>query len=195
MLSHGLTLAAFALMMLSDVLRLTKRRRIAPLPFFAGVALLLAACACAARTGERFPVSVPVRIPFLLLAGAALLLEGYSLLGALPLGPAYLAQGDVPLMDRGMYALCRHPGALWLPLLLGSLAVVLGSRSLLEVAGTASLLNLLYVWLQDRLIFPRTIPGYDSYRQGGTPFVFPTRASVQRALATRHQNKGTNNEV
>lgn len=189
-----ITVAAFVLMMLADMLKLTRLAAASPWVFLTGAILLVVTGIWAAVAEEGFGIISWVRIVFLLVAVVALILEIWSLLIALPFGPAYLARGDVTLVDHGMYALCRHPGALWLPLFLVSLSIALDSRALMSVALTASVMNLMYVWMQDRYVFPHTIRGYDQY-QRTTPFVLPTRSSLREALRTIHQKKDDGHEI
>jgi protein-S-isoprenylcysteine O-methyltransferase Ste14 len=84
-------------------------------------------------------------------------------------------------VDSGIYALCRHPGALWLPAFLLFFSLGIGSLGLVIAGILASFLNLLYVWFQDRTVFPRTIPGYSEY-QLRVPFLLPTWQGVRSAL-------------
>ena len=106
---------------------------------------------------------------------------------ALPVRDTYRGKAAPRLVDKGMYALCRHPGVLWLPLGLLPLAMGLGSHGLLVSGALTSLLNLLYAWYQDRYIFPRTIQGYSDY-QRRIPMLLPTRRSLCQALGW--QTKG-----
>ena len=85
--------------------------------------------------------------------------------------------------DRGMYALCRHPGVLWFAGLYAALWCTLGGKLLLWLAFFYSLLNLFYVILQDRYTFPRIFSDYESYQQK-VPFLLPNRESLKRCVAT-----------
>ena len=179
--------AAFLLMLLSDYLKVAEQRRWGNACFLLGLMLFTASLAWGMALGSWFSVALPLRVLFFLLAALAALLEAVSLFGALPARETYLGQGETPLADRGMYALCRHPGALWLPALLLFLSLGLGSLGLLLSGALAAGLNVFYVWMQDRWVFPQTIPGYQNYRKH-TPFLIPTRASVKKALATFRQD-------
>jgi len=146
------------------------------------MAVLAAAGIVAVVNGSRFQIAPLLRILFLLIALAGALLEYSALFPSLPSASTYLGENERnPLVDSGMYALCRHPGALWFPIFSLSLALGLGNWELLAAAGLASALNLLYVWFQDRLIFPKTITDYAQYRKS-TPFLLPTRQSISRAI-------------
>ena len=124
----------------------------------------------------------------LLLAGAALFfaLLVYTLFFALPHNTYQGAQGSGSLCDTGMYALCRHPGVWWLAGGYFCLAGAFPAPVCWGAAACFTALDVLYIVLQDRVIFPRTIPGYTQYRRS-TPFLFPTWGSIQKARGGRHE--------
>lgn len=184
----GAVLAAFLILGLSDGLKLRGRMVAGHGLFALGVLLLLAGLAWAALAGERTAVSPLARVLWLALSALGLALLLYALFLALPPRATYLGDGAPTLQDSGLYALCRHPGALFLPLWLLPLALGLGSGGLLRAALLASFLNLLYVWVQDRLVFPRTIPHYRDY-QRRVPALLPTRRSLQAALRGLKQKR------
>lgn len=176
-------IVSFLVMGLSDGLKVAGTRRWGNAVFLVALAFLIASLLLAVCSGHWFSVAVSLRAFFFLLAALAAWFEAAALVFAFPAGEIYLGGGENALADRGMYALCRHPGALWLPALLISLALALGSQGLLSAGALASALNTLYVFFQDRWVFPKTIPGYTEYRKT-TPFLIPTRASLKKALET-----------
>jgi protein-S-isoprenylcysteine O-methyltransferase Ste14 len=114
---------------------------------------------------------------------AALLLI-YSLAIEIPFQRTYLANGTPDaLVTTGTYALTRHPGVFWLAWLLLGLLLISRSRVMLIAAPAWLLLDILYVWLQDRYFFPRQFATYRQY-QRQTPMLWPSRASVQRCWQT-----------
>ena len=155
--------------------------------------MLLASGVFAFYFGGHFVVSWPLRVISLLLAAVAAVLEVFSLFKALPAKETYLGGDPVDLVNTGMYALCRHPGALWLAAFCPLLALGLGSTGLLSAGALAALLNILYVLFQDKVVFPRLIRGYAAYKKS-TPFLIPTRTSISNAFAKRHQS-GTKYEI
>ncbi len=174
---------AFFVMLVSDLLKLRGRPRLGSAALLLGMLLLALFLVISVFEGGWFAVSVPLRVLFFLVAGFAGVMLVVSLFVSLPAKGTYLAAtSQTTLQDQGMYALCRHPAALWLPLLLLGAAAGLGNRGLMTAGGVASLMNIAYVWLQDAIVFPRTIPGYQEYRQR-VPFLVPTRSSISNALA------------
>ena len=174
-------MAAFALMIFSDLLKLKARKTAGNILFLTGGVLLAGSLVYAAFSFGWFPVPLPLRVAFFLLAVLFAALELYSLFFALPAKQTYLTDAQTHLVDSGIYALCRHPGALWLPAFLLFFSLGIGSLGLVIAGILASFLNLLYVWFQDRTVFPRTIPGYSEY-QLRIPFLLPTWQGVRSAL-------------
>jgi protein-S-isoprenylcysteine O-methyltransferase Ste14 len=114
--------------------------------------------------------------------GGALLI--YSLALELPFHRTYLAPGAPNrLITTGTYALTRHPGVLWMGLLLGGLLLLSRARPLLIAIPLWLALDVAHVWLQDRYFFPRQFPDYRLYQQQ-TPMLWPTRRSLRRCWET-----------
>ncbi|MEG1849548.1 MAG: hypothetical protein RR197_03235 [Oscillospiraceae bacterium] len=108
----------------------------------------------------------------------------YTLFFALPFDKTYLKGSAPPVIDRGMYALCRHPGVLWLGLFYGLLGLLCETRTSLLAFLWFTALDILYVWFQDAILFPKSIAGYACY-QKNTPFLVPTPGSIRRACRAR----------
>lgn len=105
----------------------------------------------------------------------------YTLFFALPFEGTYVEQEKLKVYDQGVYALCRHPGILWFFGFYIFLAAALASIELGLAAILFSTMNLLYAWIQDKLIFPRTLSGYEAYQQK-VPFLIPDKASFMESL-------------
>lgn len=127
----------------------------------------------------------PVFILGLIPGGAGFILMIRSLFFSLPFDETYRNPREKPpVCDSGMYALCRHPGVLWLCLMYFGLALSWGTFPCVLLSVAASLLDILYVVFQDCWTFPRTFSNYGEYRKS-TPFLIPTRESIQKAWRTR----------
>jgi len=98
----------------------------------------------------------------------------YTLFFALPFHDTYAESGGVPVVATGVYGWCRHP-SFW-PFLLVYVCLWLGfgGRNLFWVMILYPTCNGLYIYIQDRWIFPQYIKGYDAYRQS-VPFLIPRR--------------------
>jgi len=98
----------------------------------------------------------------------------YTLFFALPFQSTYTRGNDLPVVSTGVYGLCRHP-AFWPFLLLyAALWLTFGGNRLLLAAVVYPVCNWLYIYVQDRCIFPQYIHGYDTYRLS-VPFLIPRR--------------------
>ena len=91
-----------------------------------------------------------------------------------------------PLVDTGLYALCRHPAVWCMIFFLLCLRCATGfpvSYTIIYI-----LLTVVLSFTEDAFIFPKTIPGFDRYQQT-TPLYFPNRESVRRCKATWNDHK------
>ena len=178
--------AAFLLYFLYDLNSILWKRRVLTACFAAGTLFLaLASAGLVLRAAGRvgFGNLSPL---WLVLSFASFLLLMDALFFALPADRAYqgLAEGDGVTVTTGMYALCRHPGVLWLMLVYLFLFLAFPERDLILGGILFSFLDLCYVILQDRWTFPRQFADYNAY-QKTTPFLLPDRQSIKRALQTR----------
>jgi protein-S-isoprenylcysteine O-methyltransferase Ste14 len=114
----------------------------------------------------------------------ALLALSYSLFLEIPFRRTYVADGaSGELVTTGTYALVRHPGVLWYALFLAGLVLASQRRLTLIAAPLWLVLDILYVWIQERFFFDGMFPGYDRYRQQ-TPMLIPNRKSIVRCWET-----------
>ena len=113
------------------------------------------------------------------LLSLALLL--YALCFSLPSGTYEDPARRRCVYDRGLYALCRHPGFPAFVLLYVCLAMLLGQRSWPCFALLCGL-NFVYIVLQDRWTFPQIFSDYEAYRRK-VPFLVPNTRSIGRWIA------------
>ena len=114
----------------------------------------------------------------LLLSCAA---EIYALFFALPFEDTYMESTDVPVISKGWYAACRHPGFWPLAFVYLFLWLLFSNIWLLYAFVIFTLCNFLYIYIQDAYIFPRYIRGYDEYKNK-VPFLIPTKESIRCAF-------------
>ena len=114
----------------------------------------------------------------LILAGSMLI---YVLFFALPFNNTYIQSDDLPLVDKGWYGTCRHPGFWMFALFYLFLAWLLSSNSLFCCFILYSTCNFIYIVIQDKYIFPQYIEGYSQYKKK-VPFLIPTRNSIRNAF-------------
>ena len=151
---------------------------------FASSALFLVAFVRVLRHTADLPIPawcVPLGWFFSILGGVLLV---YSLALEIPFQHTYIEAGaQNELATSGTYALTRHPGVLWMALLLIGLVLANGSHAMLVAAVIWLLIDILYAWLQDRVFFPRQFPDYRQY-QCRTPMLLPDLASLRRCWRT-----------
>lgn len=131
-----------------------------------------------------FSLPFPASLIGLVLVPISLLLLVYSLFIEIPFVKTYAQRGSSDqLVTTGTYALVRHPGVIWYFLFLLALFLATGSTTLLVAAPVWTLMNILYVVIQERFFFEKMFPGYREYRRQ-TPMLIPTRQSISRCLKT-----------
>ncbi|HOG47484.1 MAG TPA: methyltransferase [Anaerolineae bacterium] len=173
--------------MLAFVFDWTSWRRVAYLKPIAGLATV-ATCV----TALAWVLADPARYNWpgwtalagwpLTVAGGLLLV--YSLFIEIPFTQTYARQGvGNHLITTGTYALTRHPGVLWLGLGLLGLTLVSRGRLMLLAGIVWFVVDALYAWLQEVLLFDKMFPSYGDYRNR-TPMLLPTAKSLARCLRT-----------
>lgn len=189
MYSLLLGMLGFLLFFLYDVNSFTWRSRLLHKSFALGVTLLAAATVLDLAAALRMGAFSGLKDLILLVAGALCLAAlVYCLFFALPFAETYQdTDGPPAVCDRGVYALCRHPGVLcmlgmYLFWGLGALPATMLRNGLIF-----SGLNTVYVCFQDRMTFPRTFPDYPDY-QKNVPFLIPTGVSIRAAWRTRRRS-------
>jgi protein-S-isoprenylcysteine O-methyltransferase Ste14 len=107
-----------------------------------------------------------------------LLLEIFTLFFAVPARESYTGcGGGRKTVKTGMYALCRHPGAIWFILLYLCLCGSFGIP--LYAVFIFSGLDLALIVFEDSVVFPEIFSDYTDY-QKTVPFIVPTAESVSR---------------
>lgn len=191
MLSLILGTAGFALFFVYDINSVTARSRLLHSCFTLGVVLIGAATALDLGAAWRAQAVSGLLDWVLVLCGLGFLgALVHALFFALPFEATYADAENKArkVYDRGVYALCRHPGVLWffgMYLFLG-LAALPGALLLHGMVFSA--LNVAYILLQDLVTFPRTFQDYRAYRRT-TPFLIPNARSLRRAWETRRHPK------
>jgi protein-S-isoprenylcysteine O-methyltransferase Ste14 len=122
---------------------------------------------------------LPLGIVILTIAASLLI---YSLFIEIPFRATYTEGGKSnQLVTSGTYALVRHPGVLWLILFYLALTLLFPSVTIIVAAIAWLIMDIIYVVLQDKIVFPRLFPDYKSY-QKLTPFLIPNRYSIVACL-------------
>ena len=181
-LRMGMGAAGFALFFLNDYndWRWSSRRLRWCFPL--GALLVAAATVWGAAAGLSGRDWTAPRAAAAVGAAVFLWLLADALVFSLPGEEAYASQGEArPVCTRGAYALCRHPGVLWLA---GCYACLWQGCGFPWREGVLySALNLLLVAFEDRCVFPARLEGYGDY-QAATPFLLPNQQSISAFLTS-----------
>lgn len=179
-----LGIAGFATGILFDWFSLRGWVRLKSLSWIAISGLLLCAHFALAIDADK------VAIPGVLRAAGAILLVGgffmlcYSLFLEIPMRQTYFGTaGSGGLVRDGTYALSRHPGVIWYAIALIGLFLCSASRLALQAGPVWLLMDVLWVWVEDRFVFDRAFEGYAQYRET-TPMLIPTVGSASRFWKT-----------
>jgi protein-S-isoprenylcysteine O-methyltransferase Ste14 len=133
---------------------------------------------------EHFNLPFSLSILGWIILTVSLFLLLYSLVIEIPSKMTYIIPGESGrLVKTGTYALTRHPGVLWY--LLAAIGLILGSKSevLLIVAPVWVLLDIIYVIIQDKLLFVKKFAEYRQYQQE-TPMLIPSGKSIRACIRT-----------
>ncbi len=145
----------------------------------ASVALTTALYSALAQGARaRLPAILRWAGGILTVAGGALTL--YVIFLEIPLWQRRAGHAHSPLVRKGTYAACRHPGFWGTLIFLVGISLLVPGPSVWLLALTWLLLELALVALQDVWVFPERFPEYPAYRER-TPFLLPTRESVRTA--------------
>jgi protein-S-isoprenylcysteine O-methyltransferase Ste14 len=183
MLGIALGAASFLVIFWVDVAAVRKVPFLSLPLWAAGCALFLAGILETVRHSTILPLPLPARAIGFALTGLFFLLLLYSLFIELALF-SRRGSGRSGLVTWGTYALCRHPGVLWLAGLLIGLFLTRGSLLLLAAFPLWVGLDIVYVLLQEKLFFPVMFaPDYGRYQET-VPLLVPTARSLRACAAT-----------
>jgi protein-S-isoprenylcysteine O-methyltransferase Ste14 len=177
--------AAFLLIFWVDAVSLKKMSFVKPLLWVVGITLSVIGLVLTVREPPRLQLPIPVLAAGWVLVGICAALFVYSLFVEIPFASAYVQKGTPSrLVTEGTYALCRHPGVLWLAGLLAGVFFASGSLWMLVALPLWVGLDVLYVVLQEKLYFLRIFG--EEYRdyQHSVPMLVPTPQSARECAST-----------
>lgn len=154
--------------------------------FAAGI-FLLAGSTAGILLGDykSFEISGPLKFLFGTLSAVSLLMVFYSLFIALPFAETYTgAKNGNNVVDRGMYALCRHPGVIWFFFFYLFLWPASGKMIMLWAGLIWTIMDIIHVYIEDRWFFPASLSGYGRYKKA-VPFLIPNPASIRRCITLK----------
>ena len=178
-----MAVAAFVLFFIYDWNSIHRKNRVVQRFFGLGTAVLaVSAVGCLIQQKRNITWEVWQTAVFLAAFLLAVGLLVYALFFAIPFDETYLKESESRnACTEKMYALCRHPGVLWLAAVLGICAWYKWNIATLGYAVVVTVCNLCYVIYQDMLIFPATFQNYREYRRK-TPFLIPDKESIRTCI-------------
>jgi protein-S-isoprenylcysteine O-methyltransferase Ste14 len=177
--------ASFLLVFWVDIVSLRGMRVLKPVLWAASIALFVSGLVLAVLEPGGFELPAPVNVLGWALAALSAALLVYSLFVEVPFASAYVRTGKPSrLVTSWTYALCRHPGVLWLALLVAGVFLASGSPWVLAALPIWVGLDVLYVVLQEKLFFiPLFGADYRKY-QRSVPMLIPTYRSARECART-----------
>lgn len=180
----GLGVFGFVLMYISDINQVVWRQK-ALKPLFATGSLFVLITTVMLVVQNLSSIrlemeTIIVFIGFLL----SLMLLIYILFYAIPFDDSYVSQFNLreAYTDK-IYALTRHPGILPFSAMYGLMMFLFNSEEIIIYSLAMIIMNLLYVYIQDRYIFTKLFTNYNDYK-ASTPFVIPNFRSFKAMIAS-----------
>ena len=177
----------FVLLLLFDICSLCKKSIIKYFFGIGGFSLIVGSTIFLAKTTSNASFSFSFRIFALIFAILSLLLLIYSVFIEV-VKKTYQYENNNELITTGTYALSRHPGVLWF-LFLYLFGSIYFQNSLILYAGLIwTVMNILYVFVQERFIFTKLFDNYHRYIET-TPMIFPSYESLEKCITTLNWRK------
>jgi protein-S-isoprenylcysteine O-methyltransferase Ste14 len=185
---------AFVLFFMFDYCKMKKVNVGRNLASLSGVTLFLYSVVMTVSSSVKVYIPIIIRLTSVVMLAPAVALLIYSLFLELPFRSTYADKKyNNSLVDTGTYALCRHPGVLWLFLTLMFLALLSGA-TLTAIGGVVwTVVNIIYVYLQEKVFFCSMFEGYREY-QKTTPMLIPNKNSLKRCFESFYMDGGNSNE-
>lgn len=190
MLFIGLGILGFGLLLVSDLCGIRKENKFCSFKYvaaFTGTFFIFISSIVILTMDYRFDLSWTYRIISLLFTVLFLLLMIYSIVIEVSKN-----NQDKKLVTTGTYSLTRHPGVLWLFLYYMFGGIFFTNYMILMAGIIWTLVNILYVYLQEVLVFKYIFDNYHEYKDT-TPMIVPNKSSFMQCLKTIHG--GRNEEL
>jgi protein-S-isoprenylcysteine O-methyltransferase Ste14 len=177
--------AGFIILFFFDLAALKQIRFLKTVIWVVGNGLIFVSLNIMMFRSPRYTLPDAIRYSGIALSVITSPLLAYSLLIEIPFKRTYLDKGTGDkLVTTGTYALVRHPGVLWLILLLIGFFLSTGSKTLLITLPVWAFLDILYIIIQDKIFFVRQFgEEYVRYQQE-VPMLIPNIKSIKRCLST-----------
>jgi len=176
-IGYLLGIFGFICLLVFDLLSMYYKRKTKYIMIALGILSIVSGSILIAQRDAMFYLPTSLRVFFGTMTILFLLLLIYSVV--IEVGKNTYQYHQVPkLITNGTYALSRHPGVLWLFCFYVGLGLTLTHIGLLLAAGLFTIVNIVYVYVQEKVIFIHIFENYQTY-QTHTPFILPNYGSIQ----------------
>ncbi|MDD3049436.1 MAG: hypothetical protein PHQ89_05680 [Bacilli bacterium] len=176
---------AFIMFYLYDFNQIVLKKKVCSLFFIVGCVLLLSASILLLSLHLPIMVIDAYHLCLLLIAICFLFLLIHTLFFSLPFEETYrkesLATQQNKCYRNGMYALCRHPGVLWMFGFYFMLSLAFNSKLMWQACLLFNLMNFIYIVIQDNWTFMYLFCDYYEYKQQ-VPFLLPNIKSIHHCI-------------
>ncbi len=163
----------------SDIVGIKKNSVVQNLLAFFGTLIIVSSSIVILLIGKTYEMEIALRILFGFIGLIFLFFLVYSVL----IEVRKNRNSKSKLVTSGTYALSRHPGVLWLFLYYVFGSMFFANIDILIAGIVWSLVNIVYVVIQERVIFSKVFSDYESYKES-TPMLLPTMSSIKKCLNT-----------
>lgn len=176
---------AFILFYFYDVNQVIFKKRLLNHFFFIGCFLLIVATFILVYEHLQFINFSIHQLLTLTLAIICFILLIYTLFFSLPFDDTYIENSNEKnkCCQTGMYALCRHPGVLWMFGFYFMLALSFNTLMFYLACIIFNLMNVIYIVIQDHWTFMHQFIDYQDYKLQ-VPFLLPNKNSIKQCINT-----------
>lgn len=176
---------AFVLFYLYDYNQIVLKKKLLNHSFFIGCSLLIIATFILLYEHLCFLDFSVYQLLTLTLAIFCFILLIYTLFFSLPFENTYLEKNCEihKCCQTGMYALCRHPGVLWMFGFYFMLAICFNTSMFYLACIIFNAMNVIYIMIQDHWTFMHQFNDYQDYKQQ-VPFLLPNKNSIKQCITT-----------
>ena len=187
MIYLGLGILGFVMLLLFDICSLCEKSIIKYFFGISGFSLIFVSSVFLVRINSDVIFSYTLRVVALSLALIFLFLLIYSVF--IEVGKkTYQYKNQNILITTGTYALSRHPGVLWFLFVYLFGAIYFQNTFVLYAGLIWTVINIIYVYIQERFIFTKLFDNYGSYIQT-TPMILPSYQSIEKCITTLNWRK------
>lgn len=187
MIYLGLGILGFILLLFYDICSICDKYIVKYFFGISGFFLIVMSSVALLNIGSNVTFAYSFRWISLIMGVISLFLLIYSVF--IEVGKnTYKFRNENKLVTTGTYALSRHPGVLWFLFVYLFGAIYFQNYFILGAGLIWTVINIIYVYLQERFIFVKLFENYDTYILS-TPMILPSYQSIEKCLTTLNWRK------